>query len=165
MWSQSSVAPWYCKMNPAPSLLETAREIKAVDRLPIPWSCALMTDALLGDIRSQRAVSPQRAAVHVRWRSNFWPTEPDHSAFKRWVLGCVYLLTWWSGCWGGVGHLSVCMLVCWDSQTSWYIAPLAVEWKETSGENNQYERSTTKNEKQMLKSTQGHEDELSSQGS
>lgn len=48
MCSQSSVAPQYCKMNPAPSLLKTAREIKAVDRLPIPCSPTMMNDAQAG---------------------------------------------------------------------------------------------------------------------
>lgn len=55
MWSQNSVAPQYCKMNPAPSLLKTAREMKAVDRLPIPWSSTLMTDALVRDVQPQWA--------------------------------------------------------------------------------------------------------------
>lgn len=48
MESQTSVATWCCKMNPASSLPNTAREMKAVGCLSITWSCTLMTDALVG---------------------------------------------------------------------------------------------------------------------
>lgn len=105
IWSQNSVAPQYCKMNPAPSLLKTAREMKAVDRLPIPWNSPLMTDALVRDIQPQWAQvlsGPLHLSVKMTFISktkNFWPAE-------RWacpqcidMVGpgvCVYLFMWMS---------------------------------------------------------------------
>lgn len=71
MRSQNSVAPQYCKIKPAPTLLKTAREMKAVDRLPIPWSCTLMTDALWGTFTHNRLMSSVgRCICQWRWHSS-----------------------------------------------------------------------------------------------
>ncbi len=110
VWSQNSVAPQYCKMNPALSLLKTAREMKAVDRLPIPRSSTLMTDAPVRDIHPKWAQvpgGPLHLSVKVRW----W--------VLKYVLICLYV--WWSWRWGDMCRFSV-HACSWSSWTSWYLA-------------------------------------------
>lgn len=154
MWSQNSVAPQYCKMNPALSLLKTAREMKAVDRLPIPCSSTLMTDA------------------PVRWHS------PTMGSGPRWAIAFVS-----EGEMVGPGvcaYLFICLVVmtvgrygpvqraCLQLKPLNLLVPGSTSScgkKHWEKKKNQYEWWIAKNEKQMLKSTQGYEDASFSQGS
>lgn len=126
MRSQNSVAPQYCKIKPDPTLLKTARQMKAVDRLPIPWSCTLMTDALVSDIHPQQPSifsRPLRLSVEVTFINNKRLSDQVNAELvcnrvKWWVLGYVYIRwSWWRG---SMGRLSV-HAYSWSSQTSRYL--------------------------------------------
>lgn len=67
MWSQDSVAPWSCKMNPASSLLKTAMETTGGDCVQIPWDSTLMADALVMDFYPPKLLPHYRAkAVRIK---------------------------------------------------------------------------------------------------
>ena len=149
MWSQNSVAPWFCKMNPVPSLLETARKIKAVDRLPIPLSCRMMTDALVGEHSATAGRGPQRATVHVsegnihRWDGKISTDRCGVATIKlKWCFlesACVCLVVVM------LGRYELLDFVFFAARE-----PLGARlheqlWRETSRKNNQYASSTTEN--------------------
>lgn len=110
MESQTSVATWYYKMNPASSLLKTARKMTAVDCLPIPWRCMLITDALVGWAQVLSGLLNSR-----RW----------HSLIRRlgsWkVLKNLFIRVWWPWWWECMGQLGV-RSCSWSLWTSWYLA-------------------------------------------
>ena len=144
MWSQSSVAPQHCKVNPAPSLLKTAigkwRQWTACQYLEVPHWWLMV---LWGGHR----VCQWRWHSLVRWRIS----DRRSLSILHWNPGvCVYLSI------GGPAQLAVEAL---EPPGTWLYKQL---WKETFRKHNQYERSDTKNEKQMLKSTKGYKDASSS---
>lgn len=128
MESQTSGATWYYKMNPASSLLKPARKMKAVDCLPIPWRCMLMTDALVG-IYSRWAqilsgsLNLGRWHSSIRWIISYWQdltTENGNGGSWK-VLMNLFIRVWWPWWWECMGQLGVCGY----SWTSWYLQAAA----------------------------------------
>lgn len=119
MCSQSCVAPRYCKVNPAPTQLETAREVKAADPWPIPWSYWW----LMKDTRPRCPRSPGGFRMCLwRWHLVRGRLPVPAELVCRTESVCVSVSVWW-----------------WDRgevRTRWALEPLGTWiheqlWKET----------------------------------
>lgn len=122
---------------------------------------------------------PQRAIAICQWRwhssvrwENFWPAERWARPQYTGMVGpgaCVHLFICMSdGRDGGevwAGWACSPAVEALEPLGTWLYKQLRKETEREKKRKNQFERSTTKNEKQMLKSTQGYEDASFRQGS